>query len=75
MAICYSCRNIRLGETGGGDTLIEALNATNNVIQMGIPAAGYEMLKGIINSAEKRGVCSSCISDLYTLKREVEKVL
>ena len=73
MAICYSCRNIRLGETGGGDTIMEALSAVESVMRMGLAAPAYEMLNGIIQQARANGVCYSCISELQSLKSELGK--
>jgi len=75
MAICYSCRNIRLGASGGGDTLIEALGAVEQVAMMGLVSPANEMLNGIIQQARAKGVCYSCISDLQTLKSELGRRL
>ena len=71
MAICYSCRSIRLGANGGGDNLFEALRAVENVTMMGQVSIAYEMLNAIIQQARERGVCYSCISDLQSLKSEL----
>ena len=71
MAICYSCRNFRLGSTGGGDTLLEALGAVERVAMMGFVSPAYEMMDGIIQQARARGVCHSCISDLQSIKSEL----
>jgi len=71
MAICYSCRNINLGATGDGDTLIEALSAVERVAMMGLVSPAYQMMDGIIQQARAKGVCYSCISDLQSLKSEL----
>jgi len=73
MAICYSCRSIRLGANGGGDTLMEALSAVESVMRMGLASPAYEMLNGIIQQARERGVCYSCISDMQSLKSKLGK--
>ena len=73
MAICYSCRNIRLGATGGGDTLLEALSAVERVATMGLVSPAYEMMDGIIQQASTRGVCYNCINDLQSLKSELRR--
>jgi len=71
MAICYSCRSIRIGETGQGDTLMEALRAVEDVFRMGLVAPAHEMLNGIIQQGRANGVCHNCINDLQTLKSEI----
>ena len=73
MSICYSCRSIRLGASGGGDTLIEALSAVEKVAMMGLVSPANEMLNGIIQQARAKGVCYSCMSDLQSLNSELER--
>ena len=75
MAICYSCRNIRLSASGGGDTLMEALDAVQKVAMMGAVSPANEMLNAIIQQARARGVCYSCISDIQTLQSELRRHL
>ena len=72
MAICYSCRDIQLGENGDGDTLIEALGAVEKVSMM-VPAVAYQMMETILPQAEEWGVCQDCMNDLQYLKDELEK--
>jgi hypothetical protein len=74
MAICSSCRNIRLGDAGSGDSLIDALGAAQ-AVAAAMPAVSYEMLGAMIPQAKKQGVCSSCISGMSSLKNELEKHL
>ena len=72
MAICNSCRNIRLGESGEGNTIIQALGAVNDVA-MKLPAAALVMMEGLVPQAKKAGACQSCLDDLQWLKNELER--
>ena len=74
MAICYTCNNIRLGDNGG-DTLAEAMGATLRVVEMGHATAAAAMMDAIIQQANSKSVCSSCMSDLRTLRRELDRFL
>ena len=74
MAICYSCRSVRLGDRNDGNTLIEALDAIHRVSMM-VPAMAYQMMETIIPQAKTGGVCQNCISDLQYLKSELGSFL
>ena len=74
MAICYSCSNTRLGNSGG-DTLGEAMGATLRVVEMGHATGAAAMMDAIIQQAGSKSICSSCMSDLRTLRRELDRFL
>jgi hypothetical protein len=76
MALCYSCRNIRLGKNGNGDTLQEGIDAVKKVANAGQYSIAYEMLQVIGNQAIDGGLCKSCLfNELQPIKSELERRL
>jgi len=75
MAICNTCRSIRVGANGGGDTLMEALGAVESIMRMGHAAVAYGAVDSIIQHGRANGICYSCISELQALKNELGKYI
>ena len=73
--MCNSCRSVRIGEDGRGDTLMEAVKAVLDVLRMGMASHAYTMLLVVIKQARANGACYSCICELEELKSEIGKYI
>jgi len=74
MAICNSCRGIRLGDNNDGGTISESLDAVRDILMIQ-PIMGPVMIEHMIRQAKKGGACQNCLSVMQTLKNEIEKNL